>query len=130
MSCSLNWTASRTIDYLTETLKLPWIVDVASVGMKWSFSYGLRFNGKSIPLGDELHDAGVCTGSVVQININGMYEDLYEKELKEAFSPDKIYMLTQEILARRQWLEEQVAARQFLTNDRLKEIADGCFSHV
>jgi hypothetical protein len=130
MSCSLSWTADRTIDYLTETLKLPWIVDVQSVGMKWSFIYGLRFNGKSIPLDEKLRDAGVCTGSVVQIKINGRYEDLYEKELKEAFSPDKIYMLTQEILLRRQWLEEQVAARQLLTNDRLKVIADGCFSHV
>jgi hypothetical protein len=59
-----------------------------------------------------------------------MYEDLYEKELKEAFSPDKIYLMTQGLLNRRQWLEEQVAARRFLTNARLKEIADSCFSHV
>ena len=130
MSCSLDWTAGRTIDYLTETLSLPWIIDVQTVGMKWSFSYGLRFNGKSITLGDKLKDAGVRVGSVVQININGVYEDLYEKELREAFSPDKMYLLTPEILRHRQWLQEQVAARQFLTNARLKEIADACFAHV
>lgn len=130
MSCSLDWTADRTIDYLTETLGLPWNVEVQSVGMKWSFSYGLRLNGKSVSLGDRLRDSGVQTGSVVQINIRGLYEDLYEKELKEAFGPDKIYLMTQEILRRKQWLQEQVAARQFLTNARLKKIADGCFSHV
>ena len=130
MSCSLDWTADRTIDYLTETLNLPWNVEVQSVGMKWSFSYGLRVNGKSISLRDTLRKSGVHTGSVIQININGMYEDLYEKELKEAFSPDKIYLLTQELLERRRWLEEQVAARRFLTSARLKEIADSCFAHV
>jgi hypothetical protein len=130
MSCSLDWTADRTIEYLTETLNLPWVVDVESVGMRWSFIYGLRFNDQSIPLRHKLHDAGVRTGSVIQISISGEYEDLYEKELREAFSPDKIYMLTQAILSRRQWLEEQVAARRLLTSNRLKEIADACFSHV
>jgi hypothetical protein len=79
--------------------------------MKWSFSYGLRLSGKSISLGDTLRKAGVQIGSVIQININGRYEDLYEKELKEAFSPDKIYLMTQEILNRKQWLQEQVSAR-------------------
>lgn len=130
MSCSLDWTVDRAIEYLTETLSLPWNVEVQSVGMKWSFSYGLRLDGKSISLGDTLRDAGVRTGSVVQININGRYEDLYEKELKEAFSPDKIYLMTQEILNRKQWLQEQLAARRFLTNARLKEIADSCFAHI
>lgn len=130
MSCSLNWTADRTIDYLVETLRLPWNVEVQSVGMKWSFSYGLLMNGKSISLGDTLRNAGVQTGSVLQINISGLYEDLYENELEEAFSPGKIYMLTEELLRRQQWLQEQVAARRFLTRARLKEIADSCFSHV
>jgi|GEM_PF-2320555 len=130
MSCSLDWTADRTIDYLTETLNLPWNIEVHSVGMKWSFSYGLRLNGKSISLGDTLRDAGIQTGSVLQININGQYEDLYEKELKEAFSPGKLYQLSEETLSRHQWLQQQVAARRFLSQARLKEIADACFSHV
>jgi len=120
MSCSLDWTANRTIDYLAETLKLPWNVELQDVGMKWSFSYGLLLDGKSISLGERLRDAGVRTGSVIQIKINGLYEDLYEKELKEAFSPDKVYMITQQILDRKQWLQEQVAARRSLRKVHLE----------
>jgi hypothetical protein len=130
MSCSLDWTASRTIDYLTETLNLPWNVEINTVGMKWSFSYGLRTNGKAISLPTRLRDAEVSTGAVVQISISGVYEDLYEKELTEAFSSDKLYYMTPEIMLREQWLRQQVADRQRLTQADLKEIADACFSHV
>jgi len=100
------------------------------VGMKWSFSYGLRLNGKGISLNTTLREAGAQIGSVVQIRINGTYEDLYEKELKEAFSPDKTYLETIDRRLREQWLREQVAARRHLTGDKLKAIADSCFAHV
>jgi hypothetical protein len=130
MSCSLDWTATRTVDYLTETLALPWNIEVSSVGMKWSFSYGLRLDGKGISLDTKLRDAGIAVGSVVQIGISGVYEDLYEKELKEAFSRDKVYLETIDRMQREQWLRQQVAARRLLTNSKLKEIADSCFSHV
>lgn len=130
MSCSLDWTADRTVDYLTETLQLPWNVEVNAVGMKWSFSYGLRLDGEGISLDTTLRDAGITVGSVVQIGINGQYEDPYEKELKEAFSPGKVYLETMERMQREQWLQQEVAARRLLTQNRLKEIADSCFSHV
>lgn len=130
MSCSLNWTADRTVDYLAKTLDLPWNIEVGSVGMKWSFSYGLRLDGKGIPLNSTLREAGIEVGSVVQIGISGVYEDLYEKELSEAFSPGKVYLETMERMQREQWLRQQVAARRHLTQAKLKEIADSCFSHV
>ena len=130
MSCSLDWTANRTIEYLTQTLRLPWNIEVAEVGMRWSFSYGLKHNGKGIGLSTTLRAAGIDVGSVVQIGISGTYEDLYEKELTEAFSPDKVYLETMERRQREQWLQQQVAARRLLTRDTLKKIADSCFSHV
>jgi hypothetical protein len=130
MSCSLDWTANRAIDYLTETLHLPWNIEVDSVGMKWSFTYGLRLNGKGISLGTSLHDAGIAVATVVQISISGTYEDLYQKELKEAFSPGKVYLETMERRQREQWLQQQLATRALLTQNKLKEIADSCFSHV
>jgi hypothetical protein len=130
MSCSLDWTADQAIDYLTKTLSLPWNIEVSAVGMKWSFSYGLRLSGKGISLDKTLREAGAQIGSVVQIRINGTYEDLYEKELKEAFSPDKYYLQTMERILREQWLREQVALRRLLTDDKLKAIADSCFAHV
>jgi hypothetical protein len=71
MSCSLDWNAHRTIDYLTETLHLPWNIEVASVGMRWSFTYGLRLNGQGIGLSTTLRAAGIAVGSVVQIGISG-----------------------------------------------------------
>lgn len=130
MSCSLDWTADRTIDYLADTLQLPWNIEVPSVGMKWSFRYALRLDGKSISLSTKLRTAGVETGSVLQIGISGTYEDLYEKELKEAFGTDKMYLITEEMLNRQRWLEAQVAARRSMTQSRLKKIADSCFKHV
>ena len=130
MSCSLDWTANRTIDYLADTLQLPWNIEVQSVGMKWSFSYGLRLDGKSISLNETLREAGVELGSVMGINISGRYEDLYEKELKEAFSGDKMYLITDAMLRRQAWLKKQIADRRLLTSAKLKEIADACFSHV
>ncbi|RII26492.1 MAG: hypothetical protein CXR30_16575 [Geobacter sp.] len=130
MSCSLDWTANRAIDYLVNTLKLPWNVEVQSVGMKWSFSYGLLYEDESISLNTTLREARVENGATLKIRINGTYEDLYEKELKEAFGSDKLYMMTMDIIKRHEWLKQQVAARKLLTKNRLKEIADGCFSHV
>jgi hypothetical protein len=130
MSCSLDWTANRAIDYLTETLQLPWNIEVNSVGMRWSFTYGLRLNGNGVPLSTTLRAAGITVGSVVQIGISGTYEDLYEKELKEAFSSGKVYLETLDRIQREQWLRQQVAARKRLTRGELKEIADSCFSHV
>jgi hypothetical protein len=42
------------------------------------------------------------------------YEDLYAKELKEAFAPDKRYLETMERRLREQWLREQMIARRLL----------------
>jgi len=129
-SCSLDWSANKAIRYLADTLSLPWNVDVAAVGMRWSFSYGLRLNGTSISLNQSLREAGVILGSVVQIGISGTYEDLYKKELKEAFSGERMYLMTPELMRREQWLRQQVAARRLLTKTKLAEIANSCFVHV
>ena len=130
MNCSLSWTVDQTIDYLTETLSLPWNQENPTIGMKWSFSYGLRLNGQGLSLRDTLADAGINLGDVLQISISGTYQDLYEKELKEMWAGDKIYMMTTQILQRKEWLQTQVAARKRMTRDDLKKIADSCFAHV
>lgn len=78
-------------------------------------------DGKAISLNTKLRDAGVNIGAVVQIDI-GVYEDLYKKELEEAFSGDKLYHMTPEIMLREQWLREQVAARRRLTQANLKKL--------
>ncbi|MCU1264131.1 MAG: hypothetical protein JWM21_449 [Acidobacteria bacterium] len=130
MSCSLSWSANKTINYLVDTLSLPWNIELSNVGMKWSFSYGLVFDGKSISLSESLRDAGVEVGGVVMIRISGTYEDLYEKELKELWDGSKMYLMTPEMLMREERLKAAIAARGRLTNNRLKEIADVCFSNV
>ncbi len=129
-SCTLNWTVNHTIDYLTKTLDLPWNVEVAAVGMKWSFSYSIKLDGKKLSLHETLGASGVQVGSVVQIGISGLYEDLYEKELKEAFSGERMYLETMERMERERWLRQQVAQRRLLGQEDLKKIADSCFSHV
>lgn len=130
MSCSLDWTADRTIDYLIATLRLPWSADAVELGMRWSFTYGLRVDGKGIGLGTTLRQAGLVVGSVLQISISGRYEDLYEKELREAFSPDKLYRQSVDHALREMHLRRQVAARGTLTRAELKRSADSCFAHV
>lgn len=130
MSCSLSWSADKTIDYLVDTLSLPWNIELSNVGMKWSFSYGLVFDGKSISLSESLSDAGVEVGGVVMIRISGTYEDLYLKELKQLWDGSKMYLMTTEMLMREERLKAAIAGRGRLTNSRLKEIADTCFSSV
>lgn len=132
MSCSLTWTADRTIDCLVETLPLPWSKDLPELGMRWSFNYGLVFADETITLSKELRQAGVTVGSVVKIRINGTYEDLYEKE-REDMRP-KWYMMTaqmaSELMERENAMAEGLRRRGQLTSARLKEIADSCFKHV
>jgi hypothetical protein len=130
MSCSLSWTISRTIDYITGVLSLPWNIERAEVGMKWSFSYSIRIDGRALSLSDTLTKAGVTVGTVLQLGISGTYEDMYEKELKEMWDGSKVYLMTMELMTRREWLTEQVAARRNMSRDDLKKIADSCFSHV
>jgi hypothetical protein len=64
MACNLSTTAKRTIDYIVDTLKLPWTQEAPDFAMKWSFSYWLTFGGKDISLKTTLRDAGVEVGSV------------------------------------------------------------------
>lgn len=130
MSCSLSWTVQKTIQYLTDTLSLPWNIELPNVGMKWNFSYRIRLNGKGLPLATTLADAGISVGDVLQIGISGTYQDLYEKELKEMWDGSKIFMMTTEIMQRSEWLKVQVATRKNITRDDLKKIADSCFTHV
>lgn len=132
MICSLEWTADHTIDYLVETLSLPWSSDIPELGMRWSFTYGLLLSNTSIALPVTLRDAGVTTGSVLKIRISGTYEDLYERERTEM--GDRMYMMTAELMrqlaAREEAMNRGIQRRGQLTSARLKEIADSCFLHV
>jgi hypothetical protein len=110
MACNLSTTAKQTIDYIVDTLKLPWSQDVAEFGMKWSFSYWLTFGGKDIAQSTTLRDAGVEVGSVLEMGISGTYADAWEKELDELM------------------LRSQI--RGVLTSERERELADACFAHV
>jgi hypothetical protein len=130
MNCSISWSVRRTIRYLADTLELPWNIELPNVGMKWSFSYHIRFDEKSLPLSATLAEAGITVGAVVQIGISGVYEDMYEKELKEMWDGSKIYMMTDALIKRTEWLKQQVAARKRMTRSELKAIADSCFDHV
>src|ERR1019366_2289777 len=91
MTCDLSITANRTIDYIVDTLKLPWSQDVPQLGMKWSFTYRLILGDKGIGLSTTLRDAGVELGSVLKMGISGTYQDVWEKELKEMWDGTKIY---------------------------------------
>ena len=91
MACDFSWTADKTIDYITDTLNLPWNQEVPQLGMRWSFSYGLVHNEESISLRTTLENAGVIEGNVLRLNISGTYEDIWENELKSMWDGSKMY---------------------------------------
>ena len=106
----LSITANRTIDYIVDTLKLPWHKDVPELGMKWSFSYKLIFNDQGIGLSKPLSEVGVCSGSVLKMGISGTYEDIWENELKEMWDGSKMYEVMS-AMAREAQLKENIRNR-------------------
>jgi hypothetical protein len=129
MNCDLEWTANRTIDYIISTLSLPWGTEFPELGMRWSFRYKLVYGEHSVPLRGTLKDAGVTTGSTVKISINGRYEDLYEKEIRQMWEPGKMYEAMSAMM-REMELKKKIKERGPLTQERLRQIADSCFAHV
>jgi TIR domain len=129
MNCELEWTASRTIDYIVSTLSLPWETAIPELGMRWSFGYRLVYGEHSLPLRRTLKDAGITVGSTVKISISGSYEDLYENEMRRMWDPDKVYDMTS-VMRHEMSLKKRIEERGPLTQERLKQIADSCFAHV
>ena len=129
MNCDMNWSVRHTIDYIASTLTLPWNKELSEFGMRWSFSYALVYEGKSISLSKTLNDVGISVGSTVQLRINGTYEDLYEKQLTSMWEPGKMYEITGKMIQEAK-IREKIKERGTLTRNRLKDIADSCFAHV
>ncbi|MFA5984773.1 MAG: toll/interleukin-1 receptor domain-containing protein [Methylococcaceae bacterium] len=129
MDWDLSATADQTIDYIVDTLKLPWNKDVPELGMKWSFSYKLIFNDQGIGFSKALCDAGLSSGCVLKMGINGTYEDVWENELKEMWNGSKLYEMGSAI-AREAQLKENIHNRGPLNSSRLRELSNACFSHV
>ena len=94
LPCKLSSPASDLIDYIVETLRLPWNKDIPGLGMRWSFSYGIVHKDETIPLSRSLADASVSVGDTIYLLINGTYEDLWEKELRDMWDGSKMYEIT------------------------------------
>lgn len=129
MSCDFSWSANSTINYITDTLNLPWNQEVPQLGMRWSFRYGLVYNDDEISRSTTLKDAGVSYGSVLRLNIRGTYEDLWENELQSMWDGSKMYEVFG-AMRREQELRNNIQSRGPLTRRRLKDLADACFKHV
>ena len=128
MGCDLSRTADWAIDYIVETLHLPWNRDVPELGLKWSFSYRLIYGEKGISLSTRLCEAGVATGAVLRLGISGTYEDVWEKQLKKIWDGSTMYHMTAGGPDAR--LRRDIQERGQLTSERLKMLADECFDHV
>jgi hypothetical protein len=129
LPCSLSESVSRLINYVVDSLKLPWNTNMPELGMRWSFSYSIVYDNHKIFLSQSLSDAGVKVGDTIQLSISGIYEDLWDKELKEMWSGDKLYEVGG-AMRREAELNRLISERGPLTQDKLKEIAKPCFSHV
>ena len=129
MDCDLSNNASYTIDYIVDTLNLPWTSNVPELGMRWSFRYSLIFNDESIDLSTSLRDAGVSEGAVLKLGINGTYSDLWTNELKNMWDGTRMYEIAG-AMSRESKLKRNIQDRGSLTADRLRKLANACFEHV
>ena len=129
LPCKLSSPTSDLIKYIVETLRLPWTKNIPELGMQWSFSYGIVYDDKPIPLSKSLAEANVSVGDTIYLRINGVYEDLWEKELREMWNGNKLYEMGSAMM-RDAELRQLIEERGSLTRERLKEISDHCFSHV
>ena len=127
--CKLSSPTSDLIKYIVNSINLPWKKDIPELGMRWSFAYGIVYNSKPIPLSKSLADVGVSVGDTIHLRINGMYEDVWEKELREMWDGNKLYEMRIAMM-RDAELRQLIKDRGSLTRNRLKEIADHCFAHV
>jgi hypothetical protein len=129
VGCSLSWTADAMLDYLIASRSLPYQMEQPELGMKWSFSYKLVYNEKTVSLSTKLSDAGIAIGSVLHLSISGTYEDVFQNELKSMWDGSKMYEIGG-AMRREQQLKAAIAARGSLTKERLWEFSNRCFSHV
>lgn len=129
VGCSLSWTANAMLDYLIDSRSLPYHMEQPELGMKWSFSYKLVFKETAVPLSTKLLDAGIALGSVLQLSINGTFEDVFQKELKSMWDGSKMYEITG-AMQREQQLKDAIAERGPLTKHRLRDFANRCFPHL
>jgi hypothetical protein len=129
MNCSFAWSANEAIEYIIKTLNLPLSKELPEIAIKWEFSYGLIHKNALIPPDHTLALARVNMGSILKIQINGAYKDL-SKESIENLSPT-LYsrgFLTNSMKNSKE--DKMLLARGTLTKDRIKEIANLCFSHL
>ena len=95
----------------------------------WSFSYRLIFDEKGISLSTGLRDVGVSLGAVLKLGINRIYEDVWEKELRDMWDGTKMYEMGG-AMRRDAELRQRIRDRGSLTSGRLEQLADACFAHV
>ncbi|MDN5204234.1 toll/interleukin-1 receptor domain-containing protein [Fulvivirgaceae bacterium BMA10] len=129
MNCDFDWSVDRTIDYIVATLALPWNQEIVELGMKWSFSYGIELNGKSLILNKKINNYDPQNGEIIRLNISGTYQDLYENELKEMWDGKKFYEIFGAMKHERE-LKDKINERGQLSRSRIREIANSCFKHV
>ncbi|MFH0843718.1 MAG: toll/interleukin-1 receptor domain-containing protein [Bacteroidota bacterium] len=134
MSCCFSWTVNETIEYIVNTLKLPWDNELPEFGMKWSFSYGLIYNKDTLSPSRRLTDFNIANGAIINLNIKGTYEDLLENKSTKMWESGVMYNLTEKLMndsisndTRRIEIREK---RGTLTQDRLRNIANICFKHI
>jgi hypothetical protein len=129
VGCDLSSPAEKLLDDIIKALDLPWTNDMPQFGFRWSFSYGLAFKDESMALSQKLRDAGVKSGDVVELSVQGTYQDLWTNELENMWDGSKMYNM---LFAKQREaeLQQQIRDRGPLTRDRLRAIANSAFDHI
>lgn len=128
MGCSLSWSTERTIEYLVEPLALPLHKDIPELATRWSFSYGLVFDGEAITPKSLLSDVAVEAGSALALSIRSAYEDLLQPSVPILSGGPAFYNPVHRTQPSRN--KQFLDARGPLTQTRLNEIVDSYFAHL
>lgn len=129
LPCKLTSTSQSLIEYTVNVLSLPARKEALELGLRWSFSYAIVYKDKVLSLSESLADAGVSIGDTIHLRINGIYEDLWEKQLQEMWSRGRLYEMGSAMMHQAK-LKELIRKRGNLTKARLRESSNRCFNHV
>jgi hypothetical protein len=122
-------TAGAFIDLVVNSLGLPWSQSVDELMISFTFRYSVVFKGETISLNKTFRNSGIEDGGEVQLSIRSVWTDKIEKaEIEEAKSQVMWHTASRMLgLTKR---EEARKERGVLTKNKIKSLADGCFSFV
>ncbi|HKZ85592.1 MAG TPA: hypothetical protein VJ793_18295 [Anaerolineae bacterium] len=120
-------TVSAFIDLIVGVLHLPWSKPISELMISFDFSYSIIFGEEKLSLRKSLRDAGISDGNEVTLSVRALWTDELEKAERKETDVEVYWQVNSQMFA---WVEAVRKARGVLTQNRIKALADSCFTFV